>query len=31
MLIARDGATTVIEGVADLESIRAWLDTQKEG
>lgn len=30
MLIAREGATTVIEGVADLESIRAWLDTQKK-
>jgi hypothetical protein len=31
MLIARDGATTVIEGVADLESVRAWLDAQMKG
>jgi len=28
MLIARDGATTIIEGVADLDSVRAWLDGQ---
>jgi hypothetical protein len=28
LLLARDGSTTVIEGVADLESIRAWLDDQ---
>jgi thiol-disulfide isomerase/thioredoxin len=31
MLIARDGATIVIEGAADLESVRGWLDTQKRG
>lgn len=28
LLIARDGTTTVIEGVADLETVRAWLDGQ---
>jgi thiol-disulfide isomerase/thioredoxin len=28
LLLARDGSTTVIEGVADLENIRAWLDGQ---
>jgi thiol-disulfide isomerase/thioredoxin len=28
LLLARDGSTTVIEGVADLEGIRAWLDGQ---
>jgi thiol-disulfide isomerase/thioredoxin len=28
MLIARDGGTTVIEGVADLEEVTAWLDGQ---
>jgi len=28
LLIARDGATTVIEGVADLDNVRAWLDGQ---
>jgi thiol-disulfide isomerase/thioredoxin len=29
MLIARDGTTTVIEGVADLMRIKAWLDAQR--
>jgi len=29
MLIARDGATTVIEGVADLTQVKAWLDEQR--
>jgi thiol-disulfide isomerase/thioredoxin len=28
MLISRDGSSTVIEGVADLETVRAWLDAQ---
>lgn len=28
ILIARDGTTTTIEGVANLESVRAWLDAQ---
>jgi thiol-disulfide isomerase/thioredoxin len=28
MLIAADGATRVIEGVADLNEVRAWLDGQ---
>jgi hypothetical protein len=28
LLIASDGAMTVIEGVADLEAVRAWLDGQ---
>jgi thiol-disulfide isomerase/thioredoxin len=28
LLIARDGTTTVIEGVADLEAVRAWLNEQ---
>jgi hypothetical protein len=28
MLIARDGATTTIEGVADLDRVRDWLDAQ---
>jgi hypothetical protein len=31
MLIARDGATTVIDGVADLKRVRAWLDAQSSG
>jgi thiol-disulfide isomerase/thioredoxin len=29
LLIARDGTTTVIEGVADLENVREWLDGQR--
>jgi thiol-disulfide isomerase/thioredoxin len=29
MLIARDGAVTVIEGVADLETVSVWLDGQR--
>jgi thiol-disulfide isomerase/thioredoxin len=29
LLIARDGTTTVIEGVADLETVRVWLDSQR--
>ena len=28
LLIARDGTTTMSEGVADLEKVRAWLDRQ---
>ena len=28
MLIARDGTTTVIDGVADLEKVSAWLNEQ---
>jgi hypothetical protein len=28
ILIARDGTTTTIDGVANLESVRAWLDAQ---
>jgi thiol-disulfide isomerase/thioredoxin len=31
ILIARDGSTTVIEGVADLDHVRAWLDGQSGG
>ena len=30
MLIARDGKTTVIEGVADPAQVRAWLDGQRQ-
>ena len=30
MLIARDGKTTVIEGVADPAQVRAWLDGQRK-
>jgi thiol-disulfide isomerase/thioredoxin len=30
VLIARDGTTTTLEGVANLQEIRAWLDGQKE-
>jgi hypothetical protein len=29
MLIARDGATTTIDGAADLDRVRAWLDAQR--
>jgi thiol-disulfide isomerase/thioredoxin len=29
LLIARDGKTTTIEGVADPAQVRAWLDAQK--
>jgi thiol-disulfide isomerase/thioredoxin len=29
MLIGRDGATTVMEGVVDLAAIRTWLDAQR--
>ena len=28
MLIERDGATTTVEGVADLDRVRDWLDAQ---
>jgi hypothetical protein len=28
LLIARDGTITTIDGVANLESVRAWLDAQ---
>jgi thiol-disulfide isomerase/thioredoxin len=31
LLIARDGSTTVLEGVADLQKVRAWLDEQAGG
>ncbi len=30
LLIARDGKTTTIEGVADPAQVRAWLDAQKQ-
>jgi thiol-disulfide isomerase/thioredoxin len=30
LLIAPDGETTTIEGVADLQEVRAWLDSQAE-
>jgi len=30
MLIASDGKITIIEGVADPEQVRAWLDLQKQ-
>jgi thiol-disulfide isomerase/thioredoxin len=30
LLIARDGATTIIEGIADPAQVRAWLDRQKQ-
>jgi thiol-disulfide isomerase/thioredoxin len=30
LLIARDGTVTTIEGVADLDTISAWLDRQAE-
>jgi hypothetical protein len=30
MLIARDGAATIIEGVADPAQVRAWLDGQRK-
>src|SRR6201987_3506452 len=29
MLITRDGATTTIDGAADLDRVRAWLDAQR--
>jgi hypothetical protein len=29
ILIGRDGATTVMEGVVDLAAIRSWLDAQR--
>jgi hypothetical protein len=29
LLIARDGETTTIEGAADPDQVRAWLDAQK--
>jgi thiol-disulfide isomerase/thioredoxin len=29
LLIARDGTTTVIEGVADLARVKAWLEAQQ--
>jgi thiol-disulfide isomerase/thioredoxin len=29
-LLSRDGTTTTIEGVADLQLVRAWLDRQAE-
>jgi hypothetical protein len=29
ILIARDGTTTLIEGVADLASVKTWLDAQR--
>jgi thiol-disulfide isomerase/thioredoxin len=28
LLIARDGTTTASEGIADLDKVRAWLDSQ---
>jgi thiol-disulfide isomerase/thioredoxin len=31
VLIAADGATTVLEGVADFDAIRRWLEAQKAG
>jgi len=31
VLIAADGATTVLEGVADFAEIRRWLDAQRAG
>jgi hypothetical protein len=30
MLIARDGKTITIEGVADMARVRAWLDGQRQ-
>jgi hypothetical protein len=31
VLIAADGTTTSLEGVADFAGIRAWLDAQARG
>ena len=30
LLIARDGTTTTMEGVADFAQLRAWLDAQRD-